>query len=179
MITKTKSSITYIDFDIVSSAKSVVFAGNNGSTVIIPHVCNNIGVFGGGFSGYVEKHFPGVSTNFHMLGKNTKLGSVQHIKVDYDKTYRHGLFVSNMIAQNKTINKKNPRPLNYEALIRCMIDVRNYATKIFKETESTTQIHCPKFGSGLAGGDWRFIEDLVYDIWISHNIKVFVYTIKK
>jgi hypothetical protein len=35
------------------------------------------------------------------------------------------------------------------------------------------QIHAPKFGCGLAGGNWNFIQDLITDIW--KNIQVFVY----
>jgi hypothetical protein len=35
------------------------------------------------------------------------------------------------------------------------------------------QIHAPKFGSGLAGGNWAFIQELIKDIW--NNYSVFIY----
>jgi len=36
----------------------------------------------------------------------------------------------------------------------------------------TTQIHAPLFGSGLAGGNWDFIEELINEIWDGYDITV-------
>ena len=36
-------------------------------------------------------------------------------------------------------------------------------------------IHCPRFGAGLAGGQWPFIESLILEQWCDHGIEVFVY----
>lgn len=55
-----------------------------------------------------------------------------------------------------------------------MVDFRKYAETLQESSEQKVGIHCPKFGSGLAGGNWLFIEDLISDIW--KNIPVFVYT---
>jgi hypothetical protein len=146
----------------------------SGSTVIIPHVCNNIGSFGGGFTGCIEKRFPVVGKNFLLLGKNCKLGYVQYVSVLKKEPYGHELIFANMIAQNGVVGPRNKRPINYEALVRSMIDVRNYIKNSSKEK---IEMHCPKFGSGLAGGNWNFIENLIEDIW--KNIPVFVYSLKK
>ena len=154
-------------FDI---AKSRIKSEFTGSTVIIPHVCNNIGLFNGGFAGAVKNEFPIVSTNFELLGRKTKLGYVQYVEVMRDIKYNHRLIFANMIAQNKTISKTNPRPLNYEYLTRCMSDVRNYISNLGADK---IEIHCPKFGSGLAGGDWKFIEYLINDIWSRHIVVVY------
>jgi hypothetical protein len=35
-------------------------------------------------------------------------------------------------------------------------------------------IICPKFGSGLAGGKWDFIEELIIDCWCKQSIDVTV-----
>ena len=142
----------------------------NGATVIIPHVCNNVGLFGAGFALDLRNRFPEVATNFELLGKKTKLGYVQYIEVMKNKNYQHKLYVANMIAQNKIISHNNKRPLNYEYLVKCMIDVRNH---IYDLNLEQVEIHCPKFGSGLAGGNWLFIQHLIDDIW--HNIPVMVY----
>ena len=158
-----------VDSDIFDSAISLVSAKNAGSTIIIPHVCNNIGIFGAGFAAAVRNKFPSVATNFELMGKKTKLGYVQYISVFKDHTYDHDLIFANMIAQNGIINNRNTRPLNYEYLVRCMIDVREF---IKNKNKDTIQIRCPKFGSGLAGGDWRFISDLIEDIWININVIV-------
>ena len=37
------------------------------------------------------------------------------------------------------------------------------------------EIHCPKFGSGLAGGNWHFIENLIEDIWTAYFVTVYNY----
>jgi hypothetical protein len=91
-----------------------------------------------------------------------------------DQEYLHELIFANMIAQNGTISQNNPRPLNYEALVKCMVDVRNY---IQSSDKDKVQIHCPKFGSGLAGGNWSFIKDIIDDVW-KNNI-VYIYTLQK
>lgn len=165
--------------DIFSVSLDRVNALSNGCTVIIPHVCNNINVFGGGFSGEIHNHFPVVGENFHLLGKKAKLGQVQNILVHENKTVGNKLYVCNMIAQNGIRSKFNTRPLNYGALAYCMTDVRNLAKSISlsnKEEMSNVEIHAPKFGSGLAGGDWNFISCLIEDIWSS--LSVYIYTPK-
>jgi len=158
--------------NIFEVTKSLVWSKHLGSTIIIPHVCNNIGLFGAGFASAVSKSYPIVATNFELLGRKTKLGYVQYVSVMKDPEYLHELIFANMIAQNGTISQKNPRPLNYEALVKCMVEVRQYAQNLDKEK---IQIHCPKFGSGLAGGEWDFIEKLIEDIW--SNYIPCVYTI--
>jgi hypothetical protein len=162
--------------DVFSVAMNRVKAPSNGCTVIIPHVCNNINVFGGGFSGEISNHFPIVRENFHLLGKKAKLGQVQNILVYENKATGNKLYVCNMIAQNGIKNKSNNRPLNYGALTYCMTDVRHLAKSSLgkKEDLTSVEIHAPKFGSGLAGGDWNFISLLIEDIWSCFS--VYIYT---
>lgn len=162
----------FVKSDIFATTQNIIDSKYLGSTVIVPHVCNNVGLFGAGFAAAIRKHFPIVSTNFELLGKKTKLGYVQYIEVYKDPTYEHKLIFANMIAQNGIISQNNPRPLNYEALVKCMVDVRNYISHLDKEK---TEIHCPKFGSGLAGGNWNFIHDLINDIWSTLNVIVYSY----
>lgn len=157
-------------FDI---PKSRVLSATNGCSVIIPHVCNNINLFGAGFASAISSRYPIVKENFHMLGNKAKLGYVQYISVEKNKLSNCELIIANMVAQNKTISKNNLRPLNYEYLVKCMIDVRNYISNLKTKLDITTEIHCPKFGSGLAGGNWDFIKCLIDDIW--KNQSVFIY----
>ena len=167
-----KTNIRNVQSDIFEPIKSLAHAQNSGSTVVVPHVCNNIGLFGAGFAAAISKNFPIVSTNFELLGKKTKLGYVQYVSVFKDSFYGHEIIFANMIAQNGTINRSNPRPLNYEALFKCMLDVRNF---IHQSDKEKIEIHCPKFGSGLAGGNWIFINDLIRDIWKGISVTVYGY----
>lgn len=166
-----RSQTPTIKKNIFNVAKSRISAGFRGSTVIIPHVCNNIGLFGAGFAAAIRQEFPVVASNFEMLGKKSKLGYVQYIETLKDQSYGHKLIFANMIAQNKTISPSNTRPLNYEALVKCMINVREYIGSLSLDH---VEIHCPKFGSGLAGGNWLLINDLISDIW--HHQKTYIYT---
>lgn len=158
-------------FDIICQR---VTAKENGATVFVPHVCNNIDLFDAGFAAQVAQEYPSVKMDYHLLGKtflSANLGYSQIIKVFEEPQYRHKLFFVNMIAQNGVFNPKmNPRPLNYEALMKCMINVRHcIKTSGFDRVE----IHAPRFGSLRSGGDFRFISDLIDDIW--HNISVIIY----
>lgn len=160
--------------DIFHYAQERINAGVNGSHVVIPHVCNNVNGFGAGFAADVAEKFPEVKANFHMLGKNAKLGSVQFITVETNKQYKYELTIANMIAQNKLISHNNPRPLSYAALAYCMNQVRGYTNNLSKQSESNrVEIHAPKFGSGLAGGNWNFISELIDDLW--YDTDVFIY----
>lgn len=164
---------THSPNDILDSCKSRINSNHNGCTTIVPHVCNNINVFGAGFAAYLSNRYPIIKENFHMLGNKAKLGQVQYVAIEKDKIYGHELIVANMIAQNKTINYNNTRPLNYEYLVKCMIDVRNFIHYYQDKYQTKVEIHCPKFGSGLAGGNWLFINELIKDIWKSIPIIVY------
>lgn len=169
--------INIIKGDLFDNIEQIVRAGNNGSSVIVPHVCNNLDLFGAGFAAEIVRHYPIVKENYHLLGKSflqNNLGYVQFIEVLSDKKYEHRLVFANMIAQRGIINKtSNPRPLNYLALVKSMVGVSQYISKNF---DGDVQIHAPKFGSGLAGGNWTFIRELLSDIW--GNTTVFIYEYK-
>jgi len=151
-------------------------SGQKGATVIVPHVCNNVNAFGAGFAGEVSTIYPTVKANFHMLGSKSKLGHTQFVSVAKEEKYKHSIIFANMIAQNKLLSHDNKRPLNYGALVYCMNQVRTHIKDLESNTEmSRIEIHAPKFGSGLAGGHWNFIADLIDDIW--YDIPVFIYTL--
>ncbi len=169
------SNISYIvNANIFDAAESKVFGGNFCSSVIIPHVCNNINAFGAGFAGAVSDKYPAVKENFHLLGSKAKLGNVQYISTKRNNSHKTQLIFANMIAQNRLTSKDNPRPLNYEALVNCMVDIRRFTETLINREENKVEIHCPKFGSGLAGGNWIFIANLIEDIW--SDLDVFVYS---
>lgn len=159
--------------DIFASIKDRINAENLGSTVIVPHVCNNVNGFGAGFAGDTAHHYPIVKDNFHLLGTKAKLGHCQFVTAESNITYKHSIIFANMIAQNGIISKNNIRPLNYAALAYCMTAVKAYVSDFIKTNDTNIEIHAPKFGSGLAGGNWIFIQELITDIW--SNCPVFIY----
>jgi hypothetical protein len=165
--------------DIFHVSKERVNAQHNGATVIIPHVCNNVDAFGAGFASCVAQEFPSVKADYHLLGKSflkNNLGYTQFIKVYEEPKYRHRLVFANMIAQNGIISSTNDRPLNYLALAKCMVSVSKYINDNtdFLQNKHSVEIHAPKFGSGLSGGNWAFISDIIEDIWSSYNICIHI-----
>lgn len=158
--------------DIFSISYSFVNSDKQPSTIIIPHVCNNIGLFGGGFSGEIGRAFPEVASNFYVGGK-LKLGHTQTVTSYINKQNNNSIIVANMIAQNGVISKQNRRPLHYPSLIKCMYNINTIIGDL-KNRDLSVRIHCPKFGSGLAGGNWNFISDLIDDIWSNNEVTVFL-----
>ena len=162
-------------FEIIESRIS---SGNNGATIFVPHVCNNIDLFGAGFAAEVADRYPSVKTNYHLLGKSflaKNMGYTQILKIKEDSKFHHKLFIANMIAQNGVRSQNNNRPLNYYGLVKSMVSLAYYIdnnTGFLNKTERV-EIHCPKFGSGLAGGNWSFIEELMEDIWGKYPITVY------
>lgn len=161
--------------DIFDVTSSIVLDKKVSSTVIvIPHVCNNVSVFNGGFAKDVAEHYPIVKENFMALGKKySQLGKVQYIEVYSNTHSKNKIIIANMIAQNGIISSSNTRPLNYCALVYCMNDINRYIDSLYKNNSDVVDIHCPKFGSGLAGGNWVFIQDLIKDIWKNHQVYVY------
>jgi hypothetical protein len=177
---RSTNHITY-NADIFDHIKQRVTAGNNGATVFVPHVCNNIDLFGAGFATQVANHYPNVKIDYHLLGKNflkNNMGHSQVIKVYEDPKFRHKLYFVNMIAQNGIRSESNPRPLNYLGLVKAMNSLSQYIhfNTGFANKSETVEIHAPKFGSGLAGGNWNFICNLIEDIWRPYNVYIYNYT---
>ena len=74
--------------DIFDTAKLCIKAQDLGTSVIIPHVCNNVDLFGAGFAAAISKEYPDVKNNYHLLGKKflkEHPGYVQYIDVEYEK----------------------------------------------------------------------------------------------
>lgn len=178
------NTFIYSNHNLFETAFNRVKAQEKGCTVFIPHVCNNTDSFGSGFAAQIAEYFPSVKTDYHLLGKNfqkANLGYAQILTVYEEPKYKHKIHVVNMIAQNGIKSPSNPRPLNYCALVKSMAKLSMYInmnTGLLQNTENI-EIHAPKFGSGLAGGNWVFISDLIDDIWGKYFVTVYNYPPKK
>lgn len=166
--------ITRIQGDLFNNVKQI------NSQVIIPHVCNNLGAWGAGFVIPLGKHYPKARDKYLEWSKEKdfKIGFTQFVEVAPNVT------IANMVAQDGITSGSTgdrsrvvDRPLRYDHLVSCMKQVAVYADEVVNFTKgSMPTIHCPKFGSGLAGGNWDFIEYLIEDIWNKNGLNVVVYT---
>lgn len=134
---------------------------------IITHICNDAGGFGSGFAGAVAERYPTVKTryqNWSSYGFDSykpaspfKLGQIQFVRVSDNLTF------CNMIAQStpkgRTFyisgNKIHIPPIRYQSLEECLFALKEAVQ------DNNINIVGPKFGSGLAGGNWYEIEKLI------------------
>lgn len=67
-------------------------------------------------------------------------------------------------------------PIRYGAMAKAMYNLAEYIRKAHASPEQGhAEIHCPKFGSDLAGGKWEIIESLILELWVDQGIPVCVY----
>lgn len=151
--------INYLTGDVLKP----IGAGNK----LIIHCCNTIGGFGSGVAGAINRKWDGPRIEYKTLAdshsNNIPLGIVQAVKVEHDIT------VVNMIGQEGIGWKNGIAPIRYEAIKTCLEQVAKYAIN------NNCSIHAPRFGSGLAGGDWNQIEAMIIAIFIQQGISVNVY----
>ena len=140
---------------------------------LIIHCCNTIGAWGAGFVMAVSRRWRRPEASYydwwHKVDGPLPLGWIQPVKI-----VGEDLWVVNMIGQEGVgmtcgcTGEMQP-PIRYEAIRTCLWKVAQYA----KEKGAT--IHAPRFGAGLAGGDWTVIEKLIEEELIARDLSVTVY----
>ncbi len=147
---------------------------------IIAHCCNDENKWGKGFVLALNKLSPLPQEHYRAFlageppypekwKKTSTLGETCYAKID------NHLAIANMIGQHGTVSADNPIPIKYWALASAMRKVVGYAKMIETQGCKPVVIHCPKFGSDLAGGNWDFILELIREIWLENGIDVVVY----
>jgi len=150
---------------------------NDNEIAIIPHCCNNENIWGGGFVIALSKkwHLPKkVYENFCERNRSRLiLGKVCYAKID------NHLVIANMIGQDGIMSEDNLKPIKYRALMNCMAEVAAYIEMIECQTNNPVVIHCPKFGSLRANGNWDLILELIRELWLENGIDVVIYKFKE
>lgn len=150
---------------------------------VILHCCNDIGAWGAGFVVAVSDTFGKDAMSPEMKYRDwadkgtTQLysGSPEKVKfelgaVQFVYTNQTDVWVANMIGQHNVGSKKSKEPpIRYHA-----INDGLKATAAFcKRTKAA--VHCCRFGSGLAGGDWLLIEAMIKELLVAEGVDVTVY----
>lgn len=147
---------------VVGDATNPIGDGNK----LIIHVCNDINAWGAGFVLALSKKWPETKKRYHEWHKKygkLELGNIQAVQVEKD------IAVINMIGQNGIQSKNGKPPIRYGAIDKCLSKVGDLAIKY------NASVHGPRFGAGLAGGDWSFIEKLIHDHLCLRHIPVTIY----
>lgn len=117
---------------------------------VIAHIVNNAGAWGAGFVLALNKRWlqPKAVYQKDIRECRLVLGKTQFVEVEQD------IIVANMCAQLFQVGPTQI-PLQYDMLKKCLKTVNKFC----KEKAAT--VHGPRFGSGLAGGSWDKVEDLI------------------
>ena len=137
---------------------------------VIAHVCNNVGKYGAGFSGALEKTFPGVEKTYRDEERYRLGQTILHYIDDEERWHRNNWLqlhrmrvVAHMIAQTDPHPRDGSCKLDYDALAECLSDLRKVIQVDISLKQVTASLHMPRIGAGLAGGDWRRIERIIQD----------------
>lgn len=152
--------------------------------VIIPHVVNSVGAWGAGFVIPLGHQFPQAMESYRKWHKNKewaalsvdpkvvfKLGNTIIPKVQWDND-DNIIFVANMLAQDGLPSGANRQPLRYDSLEKCIQEVGGFAKA------KSLSVYCPLFGTGISGGDWHKIEQMVQKYWTKQDIPVTCFYLK-
>jgi hypothetical protein len=143
---------------------------------VIAHCCNDVGAWGAGFTKALSRWSKKPENEFYAWSRGHgdeydpvyQLGSVQFTLVS-----QH-VCVANMVGQHGLISSKNPRPISYPALEKAMQAVAVMVDMTWRgDPPIPYRIIAPKFGAGLAGGDWNEIEKLINEVWRDFEVVIF------
>jgi hypothetical protein len=153
----------------------------SGTIKVIPHIVNDMGGWGSGFVVAVSNKWSQPEAAYrawHKAGQCTQLGAVVPFALGNTQFVRvadGNTVVANMVGQHETI-RSGYIPIRYVALMQSMLVVQSFCNNLVKKGFKV-EIHAPKFGAGLAGGNWQLIEKLIEEIWVASSIKVVIFTL--
>ena len=133
---------------------------------MIIHVCNDINKWGKGFVLALSKRWLGPKIVFHSMKQ--ELGTI-----GICLTEQPTICVVNMIAQRGIYKQNGIEPIRYGALETCLQEV----AETFKDYVYKVSIHMPRIGCGLAGGNWKIVQDLIEKNLVEKGYVVCVYTL--
>jgi O-acetyl-ADP-ribose deacetylase (regulator of RNase III) len=144
--------LNYIQGDLLQTSREV-----------IGHCVNNRGGFGSGIAGQIAKKYPHVRKAYLRSYKQGEysIGKIQLVRVNARQ------FIANMCMQD-TYGGPGIH-IVYDA-------VGEAFTKLIKYCEERKfNIAIPKVGSGLAGGDWNRIAEIIEKIMGNSPVEIDVY----
>lgn len=135
------------------------------SPILIIHIVNGQGKWGKGFVLALSKHYPEAEKSYLSWSKDLQafeLGNVDFCQVDPNER----VYVGNMLAQEyiKQNNHDQNQYLSYEKLKECLSKVADFALV------NRLCVQCPLIGTGLAGGDWNLISEMLIEYICSKKI---------
>ena len=151
-------------FDVIEQILKV----NTSTNILVPFVSSDNIDFSNRFIKASFDRYKGFETNFTL--NKPVIGKVDFFNVKTTK-YKNSIIFASMPCHHM---KSYGRKINYGELASCMHQIKNTIKRSkTSNDEFKIEIHSPKFGTGVSGGDWRIISELINDVW--SNLGVFIY----
>lgn len=163
--------------DMFNSINATVQGDHNGSSVIIPNVCNiKSKTFNNGFASELAKNYSASIKNYEILSDSQrKLGYCQIVEAYKNNKYNHKLYIANMMCQvGFNSRQSNARKLNYSAMNMCFLKIEHFIQNYIKETQSNIQIHTHKYLVNYTGADNRFVAYLLEDVFDNRHVSIYL-----
>jgi len=157
--------IKYVEGDLFQAIRDIK------SVVVIAHCCNDVpgGAWGAGFVVPLARHFPLSRDWYFKWAKEDtfQLGNIQIVDVAENR------IVCNMIGQHGVGWSGGKPPIRYDAIESCLdkLYLRLETAKLLDKV----QLHCPAFGSNLAGGDFSLISLMIQHLWCDRGLPTTIY----
>jgi len=173
--------LNYIKGDATKPVYSTT--GGTGKRLIL-HICNDENAWGSGFVVALNNAFGkgpdspvaqyhGWYTNAGVPRNATgpfKLGQVQFVDVDDE------MIVVNMIAQSTPGGYNGFPPIRYQSLEECLLRIKARVLA-YQQKGGKITLGGPRFGSGLAGGVWSEIEEIIKRVFKDVDVDFNIYDI--
>jgi O-acetyl-ADP-ribose deacetylase (regulator of RNase III) len=135
---------------------------------LIVHICNDIGAWGKGFVLALSRRWHEPEQQYRAWSRQAgpvpfALGQVQFVLVG------DALWVANLIGQHGIRDADNLIPIRYDAVRQGLARVAEFAQ------ERGSSVHMPRIGTGLAGGNWDEISQIITDELVGRGIAVTIY----
>jgi len=131
----------------------------------IAHGVNCQNKMGSGVAKALYTKFPKIKQKYHYF--NEQFEDNESLLGKVDCIAQSDKIVYNCYTQ-LNYGYDNKRYVNYAALVECFATL-----KFFLKDK---QLAIPKIGCGLAGGDWKFVEQLINDT-VGDDLEIWVYTL--
>lgn len=132
----------------------------------IAHGVNCQNVMGSGVAKALFTKWWEVKARYHGAAKRARLGLVQRVD-------RPTMTIFNCYTQDQ-YGYDGKRYVNYAAIVECFFDLKNQFETI---PMSERILAIPKIGCGLAGGDWKIVEQLINDT-VGDDLEIWVYELE-
>lgn len=165
---KNHKTATVYNADIFANIDNLISTSPS-KHIIVPNVCSKMNKITSGFSRELYKKYPSVMAD-------VDINNIPKNLCTYSVAYRHPhtkalLIVANMYCQE---NINTSRLIHYGQLVFCMYEIKKKIHALKEQfPDFSTEIHCSRFGTGISGGNWQIISELINDIWSTES--VFIY----